>query len=95
VEEVLYRHPAARVCAMIGVPHEHEEGKELSIRYVVLNDRRTLTLKMPREYLSEHVAHYKMPRRFILCERSAQDRDGRDPEEGPRKLYQETETKHR
>jgi len=68
VEEVLYRHPAVKDCSMIGVPHEHEEGKELGIMYVVLREGAAATVKDLREYLAEHVAHYKIPRRFLFTE---------------------------
>jgi long-chain acyl-CoA synthetase len=66
VEEVLHRYPGIKDCAMIGVPHEHEEGKELAIMYVVLHDDAQVTAKALREYLSKHVAHYKIARRFIF-----------------------------
>ncbi len=66
VEEVLHRHPGIKDCAMIGVPHEHEEGKELAIMYVVLHEDANVTAKALREYLSKHVAHYKIARRFIF-----------------------------
>jgi long-chain acyl-CoA synthetase len=68
VEEVLYRHPAVKDCSMIGVPHEHEEGKELGIMYVVLREGAAATAKDLREYLAQHVAHYKIPRRILFTE---------------------------
>jgi len=55
VEEVLYRHPSVKDCSMIGVPHEHEEGKELGIMYVVLQEGKSATAKDLREYLTQHV----------------------------------------
>jgi long-chain acyl-CoA synthetase len=66
VEEVLYRHPAVGDCSMIGVPHEREEGKELGIMYVVLREGAHATARELREYLGRHVAHYKIPRRFVF-----------------------------
>ncbi|MFA5073902.1 MAG: AMP-binding protein [Nitrospirota bacterium] len=66
IEEVLRRYSGVRDCAMIGVPHEHEEGKELAIMYVVSEDKVTLTAKELRDYLAEHVAHYKIARRFLF-----------------------------
>lgn len=68
VEEVLYRHSAVKDCSMIGVPHEHEDGKELGIMYVVLKDGATSSQKELREFLSQHIAHYKIPRRFIFID---------------------------
>jgi long-chain acyl-CoA synthetase len=66
VEEVLYRHPAVQDCSMIGVPHEHDEGKELGIMYVVLREGAAAAASELREYLGRHVAHYKIPRRFVF-----------------------------
>jgi len=93
VEEVMYRHPAVGDCAMIGVPHEHEEGKELPIMYVVQKDGQSLTAKVFREYLSEHVAHYKIPRRFIMTQELPRTATGKILKRDIRKLYLETESK--
>jgi long-chain acyl-CoA synthetase len=93
VEEVMYRHPAVGDCAMIGVPHEHEEGKELPIMYVVQKDGNALSAKAFREHLSAHVAHYKIPRRFIMVEQLPRTATGKILKRDIRKLYLETETK--
>jgi long-chain acyl-CoA synthetase len=93
VEEVMYRHFAVRDCAMIGVPHEHEEGKELPIMYVVQKDGEAITGKGFREYLSQHVAHYKIPRRFIMIPELPRTATGKILKRDIRKLYAETETK--
>ncbi len=93
VEEVMYRHSAVRDCAMIGVPHEHEEGKELPIMYVVQKDGEALTGKAFREYLSAHVAHYKIPRRFIMTQELPRTATGKILKRDIRKLYAETETR--
>ena len=93
VEEVMYRHHAVKDCAMIGVPHEHEEGKELPIMYVVQKDGQEATPKAFREFLSAHVAHYKIPRRFIMIQELPRTATGKILKRDIRKLYQETETK--
>jgi long-chain acyl-CoA synthetase len=92
VEEVLYRHEAVKDCAMIGVPHKHEEGKELGIMYVVLKDSAKVTPKALREYLAGHVAHYKIPRRFIFTEDLPRTATGKIMKKELRKLYREEDT---
>jgi len=94
VEEVMYRHPAVKDCAMIGVPHEHDEGKELPIMYVVPQDEQSVAPKIFRKYLSEHVAHYKIPRRFIMIQELPRTATGKILKRDIRKLYRETEAKH-
>ncbi len=89
VEEVLYRHEAIKDCSMIGVPHEHEEGKELAIMYTVLKEGAQATPKALREYLTEHVAHYKIPRRFIFTEDLPRTATGKIMKKELRKQYRE------
>jgi long-chain acyl-CoA synthetase len=91
VEEVLYRHPAVRDCSMIGVPLEHEAGKELGIMYVVLAEGTTATAKELRKYLSGHVAHYKIPRRFIFTEELPRTATGKIMKKELRVWYREKE----
>jgi len=93
VEEVLYRHPAVKDCSMIGVPHEHEEGKELGIMYVVFQEGKTATAKEFRDYLTEHVAHYKIPRRFLFTEELPRTATGKIMKKELRVWYRDQETK--
>ena len=79
---------------MIGVPHEHEEGKELAIMYVVLQDGANVTPKALREYLSEHVAHYKIARRFIFTTDLPRNATGKIMKKELRNWYREKELKH-
>ncbi len=94
VEEVLYRHAAVKDCSMIGVPHEREEGKELTIMYVVLKEGMQATQKNLREYLTEHVAHYKIPRRFIFADDLPRTATGKIMKKELRKLYRDKEMTH-
>jgi long-chain acyl-CoA synthetase len=94
IEEVLYRHNAVRDCSMIGVPHEHEEGKELAMMYVVLKEGAQATPKALREYLAEHVAHYKIPRRFIFAEELPRTATGKIMKKELRNWYREREVRH-
>ncbi|HEX9020164.1 MAG TPA: long-chain fatty acid--CoA ligase [Nitrospirota bacterium] len=89
VEEALYRHEAVKECSMIGVSHEHEEGKELAIMYVVLKDGAQVTPKALRDFLSAHVAHYKIPRRFLFVEDLPRTATGKIMKKELRKLYRE------
>jgi long-chain acyl-CoA synthetase len=91
VEEVLHRYPGIRDCAMIGVPHEHEEGKELAIMYVVPHEDAKLTPKALRDYLSEHVAHYKIARRFIFTTDLPRNATGKIMKKELRAQYSEKE----
>lgn len=78
---------------MIGVPHEHEEGKELGIMYVVLQEGKAATAKELRDYLTEHVAHYKIPRRFLFTEELPRTATGKIMKKELRVWYREKETK--
>jgi long-chain acyl-CoA synthetase len=93
VEEVLSRHPSVKDCSMIGVPHEHEEGKELAMMYVVLREDMQVTPKALREYLSEYVAHYKIPRRFIFSDDLPRTATGKIMKKELRNWYRDKEMK--
>ncbi len=93
VEEVLYRHPAVRDCSMIGVPHVHEEGKELGIMYVVLKEGASASSKELRDYLTQHVAHYKIPRRFIFTSELPRTATGKIMKKELRNWYRDREMK--
>ena len=93
VEEVLARHPSVQDCSMIGVPHELEEGKELAMMYVVLREGQKVTPRALREYLSQHVAHYKIPRRFIFEEDLPRTATGKIMKKELRNRYRDKEIK--
>lgn len=60
-----------------------------------MKDGQTAAPKAFREYLSEHVAHYKIPRRFIFAEDLPRTATGKILKKDIRKLYLETEMKRR
>jgi len=91
VEEVLYKHESVLDCSMIGMPHEHEEGKELAIMYVVLREGMQATQKTLRDYLSQHIAHYKIPRRFIFTKELPRTATGKIMKKELRNWYRNNE----
>jgi len=62
VEEVLYEHPAIQECAVIGVP-DPVKG-EAAVGIVVLKAGHSATGESLEAYCREHLATYKVPRRF-------------------------------
>lgn len=60
VEEVMMKHPAVSMAAVIGVPHD-EMGEEVKA-YIVLNEDATATEAELTTYTKDHIAAYKYPR---------------------------------
>jgi acyl-CoA synthetase (AMP-forming)/AMP-acid ligase II len=63
VEAVLGEHPTVLECAVIGVPHD-DLGQEVAA-VVGVRDEHT-TEDTLREFLVQHLAHYKVPSRWRL-----------------------------
>lgn len=62
VEEAIYRHPAVRQAAVVGVP---DEGRgEVPKAFVSLNDGTKLSERELKVFLKERLAAYKIPRQF-------------------------------
>jgi long-chain acyl-CoA synthetase len=66
VEEVLFRHPAIRECAVVGLP-DPIKG-EIPAVFVVLREGGTLAASEFEEYCREHLAAYKVPRQVEFVE---------------------------
>jgi len=60
VEEVILKHPAVSLCAVVGVPHE-EMGEEVKA-FVVLKDGESITETTLMAWTKERIAAYKYPR---------------------------------
>ncbi|HEU5322612.1 MAG TPA: long-chain fatty acid--CoA ligase [Methylomirabilota bacterium] len=66
VEEVLYRHPAVRECAVVGMP-DPLKG-ELARAFVVLQPGAAPGEAALLAYCREHLAAYKVPRRYSVVD---------------------------
>lgn len=60
IEEVLIKHPAVSMAAVIGVPDE-KMGEEIKA-CIILKDGQTVTADELKAYTKEHLADYKYPR---------------------------------
>ena len=66
VEEVMMKHPAVSMAAVIGVPHS-EMGEEIKA-FVVLNEGKVAKEEELMEYTKENIAAYKYPRIIVITE---------------------------
>jgi fatty-acyl-CoA synthase len=60
IENVLYKHPAVHMCAVIGVPHE--KWGEAGLACVVLKPNQTTTEAELIAHMNEHLARFKVPK---------------------------------
>ncbi len=66
VEEVLYRHPAVAVAAVVAMPHE--KWGETPCAFIELAEGQKADAEALRGWCRDHLAHYKVPGRFVFTE---------------------------
>jgi len=66
IEEVVYRHPAVREAAVVGLP-DKVWGEEVAA-FIVLRDQASLTEDDLINYCKEHLADYKCPRKVFFVD---------------------------
>ncbi len=66
IENVLYKHPAVHMCAVIGVPHE--KWGEAGLACVVCKPDTTVDEAELLGYLAEHLARFKVPKRVAFLD---------------------------
>lgn len=64
IENVLANHPAVAECAVMGVPDE--EWGEVGLAAIVLRHDQSVTADELRAWLRQHLARYKVPKRFTF-----------------------------
>lgn len=64
IENVLYRHPAVHMCAVIGLPDE--KWGEVGLACVVLKPDAETSEESLIEFLQENLARYKVPKKVVF-----------------------------
>ena len=72
VEGILLRHPAIQEVAVVGVPDE--TWGEVPRAFVVLREGATVAGSELRDFAREHMAHFKVPKEFVIISELPQDR---------------------
>ncbi|MFW9997722.1 MAG: long-chain fatty acid--CoA ligase [Candidatus Odinarchaeota archaeon] len=62
IEEILFKHPAIDLAAVVGVPDE--KWGEVGKAFVTLKPGQSVTAEQLRGYLTEHLARYKVPKYY-------------------------------
>jgi fatty-acyl-CoA synthase len=75
VESVLHEHPAVQDCAVVGVPDE--KWGEVGRAIVVLAPDARLTVDQMREFLTDRLARYKIPRSLAIVDALPRNASGK------------------
>jgi long-chain acyl-CoA synthetase len=63
IEEVIYQFPGVKEAAVVGVPDSRRGEQPLA--FVAANDSATFDAKALQQFLRDHLADYKVPRRIV------------------------------
>lgn len=77
VEEALLTHPAVLECAVVGLPHA--QWGEAGVACMVLREGEVMDAGALLAHLSDHLARYKHPRRFVFWEELPKSAYGKVP----------------
>ncbi len=66
IERVLYGHPAVHQCAVVGIPDE--KWGEVGLACVVLKPETAVTSDNLLDFMRDHLAKYKMPKRVEIMD---------------------------
>jgi long-chain acyl-CoA synthetase len=75
VEEKIQRHPKIKEVAIIGVPDKLRG--EVPKAFITTKENENLVIEELREFLKEHLAHFKIPHYFELVESLPKNRTGK------------------
>ncbi len=86
VEEVLYRHPAVKECAVVGVP-DPAHGEAARAVVVPHPDVHVDGMRASKPTAAKHLAVYKVPREFEFTAELPEERHRQDSEAGAARAY--------
>ena len=66
VEDVLYKHPAVAVAALVAMPDE--KWGETPCAFIELADNEVVDEVQLRDWCREHLAHFKVPGKFVFAD---------------------------